>query len=256
VKLGKFAIFLCINQCEDEGELLADQTENGGIYEHIFRVLTRDCDSLSDNPVSFITFNYDRSLEQFFFRRLSALRGGSEEEIVNELNRLQILHLHGSLGYLPWEGTIQSESSLPYQPRDIQNPTNCDDLLVMSRNIAIISDVNPTYWPLKKSIDLLKSSTNIIFIGFGFHSTNMARLGFESFPRIDTRSTGKNIKEIRGPKIFQYRGSSFKMMKSEIEAVFRKWRIINENQKCLYFIYYSFHYHLLQPTSLTNIRYY
>jgi hypothetical protein len=54
-------------------------------------------------PVSFITFNYDRSLEHFLCTTLQNRYGKTEAQCAAVLERIPIIHLHGRLGYLPWE---------------------------------------------------------------------------------------------------------------------------------------------------------
>lgn len=75
--LGRFAIYLAINQKEIQKSLMEDQKKKGGIYELIYYKLTDECVDIRENDVAFVSFNYDRSLEQYLFTRLSGRRNKS-----------------------------------------------------------------------------------------------------------------------------------------------------------------------------------
>ena len=53
--------------------------------------------------ISFITFNYDRSLEQFLYFAFKHWEGLPEDVCVDRVRDLQINHIYGKLGPLDWE---------------------------------------------------------------------------------------------------------------------------------------------------------
>ena len=70
--------------------LLFNQLRTGGTYDSSWlRVLT---------------FNYDRSLEQFLFKTLVDGMGWSEDKAAVQILNGRFLHLHGQLAHLPWSG--------------------------------------------------------------------------------------------------------------------------------------------------------
>ncbi len=64
MELGKFLISYILMGYENE-EKLFEQKDNW--YKYLFNIMAQNCkfDELIQNQVSFITFNYDRSLEMF-----------------------------------------------------------------------------------------------------------------------------------------------------------------------------------------------
>ena len=76
----------------------------------------------SEHALSIITFNYDRSLEEYLYRVLGALYNRDAEELVQGLS---IIHVHGDLGPLDWEsqrgrkygGPFAMENVLPLAGR-------------------------------------------------------------------------------------------------------------------------------------------
>jgi hypothetical protein len=62
-------------------------------------------EAFGDNDVSFVTFNYDRSLETFLVTSLSNTYDKDPRECAGLIRtNIPIIHLHGHLGPLPWEG--------------------------------------------------------------------------------------------------------------------------------------------------------
>jgi hypothetical protein len=69
----------------------------------IFQYMAKGADTLtqfSNNPVTFVTFNYDRYLEYRFIRGLIARYNVQSHEAWTAL-RGKVLHVYGSLGDLP-----------------------------------------------------------------------------------------------------------------------------------------------------------
>jgi hypothetical protein len=89
------------------------------------------------NAVSFVTFNYDRSLEHFLCSALVHTFSKSEAESGAVIKKIPIIHLHGRLGYLPWESG--AGPSRPYNTeitRDVVN-TCINEVKVVNRTTDI-----------------------------------------------------------------------------------------------------------------------
>jgi hypothetical protein len=70
VEIGKTAIACNLIRFEDPARL----HQQNGWYKYFFsRYLNSPVKALCDIPISFITFNYDRSLEEFLFRSIKAI---------------------------------------------------------------------------------------------------------------------------------------------------------------------------------------
>jgi hypothetical protein len=61
-------------------------------------------DEFLNNKVSLVTFNYDRSVEHFLYISLKNSFGRSSQDTAGAMRSIPIVHLHGRLGYLPWQG--------------------------------------------------------------------------------------------------------------------------------------------------------
>ena len=60
-------------------------------------------EAFADNKVTFVTFNYDRVLEHYLCTALENAWGKTQDEVGALLRKMPIIHLHGQLGFLPWQ---------------------------------------------------------------------------------------------------------------------------------------------------------
>jgi hypothetical protein len=60
-------------------------------------------EDFAHNRVTFVTFNFDRVLEHYLCTVLKNAWGKAEDEVGALLRKIPIIHLHGQLGFLPWQ---------------------------------------------------------------------------------------------------------------------------------------------------------
>ena len=66
-----------------------------------------------NSKVSFITFNYDRSLEQFLYESFqNSFTTVPSHDIVAIMNDIEIIHMYGCIAPLDWQ---DSEKGVPYR---------------------------------------------------------------------------------------------------------------------------------------------
>ena len=68
INLGKVSIATIIMSLEDPKKLYNFKLREKGIYHYLYNQMVSGCKEISEfgnNKISFITFNYDRSLESF-----------------------------------------------------------------------------------------------------------------------------------------------------------------------------------------------
>ena len=160
------------------------QRINSDWYNYLFSTLIKGCKTFEDfstaltNNISFITFNYDRSLEHFLFANLSSIFiDKSEEEICSVINQIPIIHVYGKIGYLPWEkGQGANESNIiPYgeaKPEDFfkYGFKNVD-------SISLIYDDRIQQDTKIRATQLIAQSKYIYFLGFGYDEINLSNIG-------------------------------------------------------------------------------
>jgi len=201
LKIGKLAIAYALIPIENTKDLFPIDESPNRWYTYLYkRLLTPNLNQLLSNKLLIITFNYDRSLEHFLYNVIKgSYPTATENKYAEFLNMMDIIHIYGKLGNLPWQG----EPSRPYEP----DPTP-KQYEIASEQIKIISEQNPRSQVLKEAFQYLCASDRIFFLGFGYDESNFNRLGMEYVP-------DKEEKQIWG--------TAFDLGIAEIKSLKKKW---------------------------------
>jgi len=171
IDVGKVAIAIALLYSEEQSSL---RPENNW-YQLLFKRLDGPFEEFQNNKLSIITFNYDRSLEQYSFETFRHMHTEkSEKECIEQLNHLRILHVYGSLGRLEW----QSDRQLPLVSYGHSLDKNtilsaADSIKIIPQKSSILSE------EFNVSRYLISETNALYFLGFGYNQTNMERLGIE-----------------------------------------------------------------------------
>jgi len=169
--IGKMAIATYLIQCERDERL---RQIDGNWYMYLFDRLKSSFDDFEKNAIAFITFNYDRSLEQFSFEALRNRFGKSHFECSQKLKNIKMLHLYGQLDPLPWQS--ENDNGFSYVnnlfiPR-IKNAQVNLKLINDERHIEESKEFNQAF-------ELIQWAEHIYFLGFSFDETNLRRLNIQ-----------------------------------------------------------------------------
>ncbi len=167
-ELGKAAIAAALIQCENPASF-----ENVKSEEHWYRLLWGKMfvpkEELSKNRCSFVTFNYDRSLEFYLHRAMVNSYGVSPDAGLDLLRSIPIVHVHGTLGSF----FAGDEDHRVYAPDlNVEQVTNC------SRSIRVFHEDAGDDAVAQRMEELFESCRFVCFLGFGYHQANLERLGF------------------------------------------------------------------------------
>ncbi len=161
-------------------------------YGHLFQAMISDLRSPDDllrvheNRISFITFNYDRSLENFFFENLLGYvtnAGKSRDEVAEAILKIPILHIFGKVGYLPWErGNFENRAGL-FDPA--QAIVNFGDARLvpaevgfsLHESIQLMWDERRASLAFTEARKHISDADRILFLGFGYAKENLELLG-------------------------------------------------------------------------------
>jgi hypothetical protein len=137
------------------------------------------------------------------------------EFLDRELEKIPIVHLHGRLGFLPWQ---VGQETRPYDPT-----MNEAVLKACIKNIKVVhEDTAERDTEFKQAKKLLFEAERIYFLGFGFGQTNVQRLDLANLP------TKKALI-----------GSAFRWSETEMNNVRRltAWKIqLISNDDCYRFV--------------------
>jgi hypothetical protein len=169
--LGKHAIAAALIPYEQTDSVFAFNENN--LLRYMFNRINTTFEEFGKNTLSFVTFNYDRVVEFFLLSALVNSHNRSIGDCVNALQTIPIVHLHGKLGDLPSE-------RLDGGSRPFTNDCDSAHIRLGAKNIRIIHDEIKEE-DLQRARQLLSKAEQVYFLGFGFHSINVERLGIKSF---------------------------------------------------------------------------
>jgi len=185
--IGKKAIAMILKRYETTSNLF-EQQENW--YMYLFnRIKNCSFNDFGKNKISFITFNYDLSLEQFISKSLQSFYGKQEGSVRQILQNIPIVHLYGKINSDPYD---EADSNL------LKVISNAE------KNLKLIKDERTNEnegknitEEFQKAHSLIEKAENIYFLGFGFDETNLERLNIRLMKNKNIRYTAKGIEDSR-----------------------------------------------------------
>lgn len=177
IEVGKLAIARSIIGAEKNAVRL--KFESGGakianvggwmpqLFSMIIGSLTRQDIPAAFQNISFVNFNYDRSLEHYLYNAIQSL--GLASEVAHAiLSKVTVHRPYGSLGLLPWQG------------RDgVAFGDARADLFKMASNIRTYTERDHSKLMISEIHSDLMNAAVVLFLGFGFHKQNMEMLKVE-----------------------------------------------------------------------------
>lgn len=157
---------------------------------HLAQIITTDLKKAdverAFENATFVTFNYDRSLEHFLPSILVEAYGLDAESARSIAATAKVIHPYGCVGKLPWlpSGAVP----IPYGG-DPQGR-----LFEISQALQTFCETTESTAEMKDLHTRLSLSNRIVFLGFGFHRQNMDLLKPE-WPLIANRVLGTVYKE-------------------------------------------------------------
>jgi hypothetical protein len=214
-ELGRACIAFCLIECEQESKLFDTSAEATNWYRLLANAMSSPARNLRENRVSFITFNYDRSLEHFLFSTIKSRYNLPNERAAEIVNSLAIRHMYGKLGRLSWEQERAQEIRSDYV-RDYDPRTSKETVAGCIATLRIVYDEGISRAPFRDIQLSLGSYERIDFIGFGYDKLNLARLGYVA----DHRSEfGVSF------------GSAYGLSQSELSRIQASYRIILDKKQ-------------------------
>ena len=218
MKIGKMAITLTLSTYEKKDELF-EQKSDKDWYRYLWVKLSdTSFENFDKNQLSIITFNYDRSIEHFLFTTMRALYRRSEQDCAKKLKKIPIIHVHGRLGALPWQG----KNGRSYQPS-----IALDEVGNISNQIKVMKEQDDSPREFEEAHKILSSSKKICFLGFGYNPVNIRRL---------------KIKEISSSPYRVVYGTSLNFGDAERRNITHSWgiNIVSSHNEILEFLKNNF----------------
>jgi hypothetical protein len=199
--LEKRQAFMNIGKAAMAAELiLREQTERifsmrGGVLNWMQYLVGRmqgpSFEAFAENKVTFVTFNYDRVLEHYLCTALENAWGKTQDEVGTLLRKMSIIHLHGQLGFLPWQ------SDRVDQIRAFETTLDPERIRIAADGIKVvhegIEDRREQFDAAKAAI-LAAQRTYLLGVGTG--NVNLERLGQKDFPNAKVFATEVGLTQV------------------------------------------------------------
>jgi hypothetical protein len=141
---------------------------------------------MAGNPITFVTYNYDRLVEYKMMNLLRAKWQASDEKLLEVLQRIPVIHLHGQLGTITRGAMHVPFGALGQVKKFVHDVDPRTELIVRAaQTIRIVHQVKEDETFLEARTALTLANT-VFFLGFGFGRDNVRRLGLMNLPKSGT----------------------------------------------------------------------
>ena len=138
-------------------------------YHQLHKVLMKSLRSGKGPTLGIVTFNYDRSLIEFF-RLFRVPRSDLPCGAVTLTDAIPILHVHGCLG--PSELKVEAVEGRAYGA-----PVTAKCIIEGADNIKIMHELDHDHGrSMIEAKKMIEGADRVVFVGFGYDSWNLQRL--------------------------------------------------------------------------------
>jgi hypothetical protein len=179
VEVGKASIAVSLMPLEHDHNLLGAPSHEDW-YAYLFDRMLKG--NFTENRLSVITFNFDRSFERALFNALKASYGHDDVETSTLCHCVPIIHFHGDLGEPLW--LVDSIG-----PRPRSREYGCEQHFPDREAVKWCADrirlgsEGPAQDTMEDAHQLLDEAKRVCFIGFGFDPLALERLDVTELTR-------------------------------------------------------------------------
>ncbi len=156
VKIGRDAIATVMHLCEAHSQL------DGDWYQWLLEFLLRNGRDFPAGLISVVTFNYDRSLEQYLWRAFMRSFDLSSSEAREMLERIEFIHVYGDLGPLMMDGA---------NPNAVQFG-DLNSVFTSGQRLTV-AGLRADSSKQERIRKVIADAKRVIFLGFGFWKENL-----------------------------------------------------------------------------------
>jgi hypothetical protein len=216
LRIGKAATAIALTRFEQAWQLFRYHPQNW--LRYLYNKLNTTFEEFGANRLSIITFNYDRSVEHFFFTSLQNTYNKPDEECRTALSTIPIIHLHGRLGPLPWQS--ESISIVPYTSEMTRDRLliGIDAIKIIHEDIADGRDAD-----FERAKGLMQDAQRILFLGFGYDPTNMKRLDLANLDPNKALGTVLGLGEAETKAVLQGSDNKIRLVNIDCIGIIREF---------------------------------
>ena len=197
--ISKFAITYILLTAENINKYSVSENEDWYRYLYHNFIDKKSFEDICKSQISFITFNYDVSIDGFFFRAINSKFPGKAKEF---FDNIKVIHAHGRIRSFPWE-----QGPTRITRRNFDFDMN-EKFYVWNSSLGIkFAFEEASQAAIQEAQILLKKAQAVYFLGFGFHADNMQKLNIDWMNAYKPNTHTKYI------------GTVFKFTNSEIKKI-------------------------------------
>jgi hypothetical protein len=188
--------FIAAEILHAEFSSLSQRPDSGDWISYLFRQIDAgDFQAFCDCPVTFVTYNYDRLVEQRFNCGLVSKFQPTSEQLARYWTDRPVIHLHGSVGdlskdapgFVPFGAAIRVSGEVEECiPRYLD---------AAAKGIRIVHQAEPNSAAFQSARMALREASHVYFLGFSFGRANVDRLGLEAMGEASCGCTRVNMTE-------------------------------------------------------------
>ena len=219
--IGKLAIAQDIARCESvENHLRQKRLDGQSWYAHLFQCMGDTFESIGrEGALSIVTFNYDRSLDNFLFESVEvSYRKMLRHERVEQVRRVPIIHLHGQVGLLPWQAEGTEKRPVGYGSPMSEDPGVVD----RAASLDIISEKNPNDPRFAEANKVIRQAKRIYFLGFGYHRDSLDRLNMAAADGARVCGTSQGLSAVDEKRLKKRYGTGFTLYRCNVMNFLRQ----------------------------------
>jgi len=168
-EVGKTAIAACLIEGEAEENLYPSE---GDWHAELWERLGPKLEDIGNSHLSVVTFNYDRSFDQFLYQAFKSTFGLSDQRVTPYLQYVPIVHVYGQLGALPHQDPASGRAYQPPAPGQWATEAGR-----AREGIKIVSEGGEDDRELRVAREWIGGAESVCFLGFGYLPKNVERLG-------------------------------------------------------------------------------
>jgi hypothetical protein len=158
--IGRAAIAVHIAQCESRSVIARGGRPDRDWLRYFYNQLGATIEDHVSQGLSVISYNYDRSFEAWFERAWAADYPTPIESARKSLAQLKVIHVHGMIG----------EQDFGVAPDEL-------DVRAAASGVRLVFDKAEDSKVYKQARAAIQDAETICFLGFGYDSVNVGRLG-------------------------------------------------------------------------------
>ncbi len=179
VEIGKLAIIYYLLDYENKSKpLILDDDW----YSLLFSNITRECyrnghpEEFLKNNLKIITFNYDRSFEYFLETGFTSFFSSDKKrELHKILKKIEVQHVYGSLGQLPWQSDAEKDNN---DPNSVAYGESFREKFYRAEYMQGIKIIGDNEISFKDELSkIIGWGERVVFMGFAFDENNLKMLG-------------------------------------------------------------------------------